>query len=90
MTLDDPDRPRLSDRDLEILAFEQSWWKYQGAKEGAVRAKFDMSLTRYFQILGALIDRPEALEVDPTLVRRLQRLRTERQRQRSSRRASAC
>jgi Protein of unknown function (DUF3263) len=78
--------PRLSERDREILEFERQWWKYAGAKETAVREKFDMSSTRYYQVLNALIDRPEALEADPLLVRRLRRLRAARQRQRSARR----
>ncbi len=86
-----PDHPApraasLSDRDREILGFERQWWKYAGAKEQAVRDKFDMSSTRYYQVLNALIDRPEALEADPLLVRRLRRLRSQRQRQRSARR----
>ncbi len=76
----------LSDRDRDILEFERHWWKYAGAKESAVREKFDMSSTRYYQVLNALIDRPEALESDPLLVRRLRRLRSARQRQRSARR----
>ena len=76
----------LSDRDQQILAFERQWWKYAGAKEQAVREKFDMSSTRYYQVLNALIDRPEALVHDPLLVRRLRRLRATRQRQRSARR----
>jgi hypothetical protein len=76
----------LSERDQEILAFERQWWKYAGAKEAAVREKFDMSSTRYYQVLNAIIDRPEALEADPLLVRRLRRLRAARQRQRSARR----
>jgi hypothetical protein len=76
----------LSDRDGEILEFERQWWKYAGAKETAVREKFDMSSTRYYQVLNALIDKPEALEADPLLVRRLRRLRAARQRQRSARR----
>ena len=76
----------LSERDSEILEFERHWWKYAGAKEQAVREKFDMSSTRYYQVLNALIDRPEALEADPLLVRRLRRLRASRQRQRSARR----
>ena len=76
----------LSDRDREILEFERHWWKYAGAKEQAVREKFDMSSTRYYQVLNALIDRQEALEADPLLVRRLRRLRSQRQRQRSARR----
>ena len=76
----------LTDREREILAFERQWWKYAGAKEQAVREKFDMSATRYYQVLNALIDRPEALVHDPLLVRRLRRLRATRQRQRSARR----
>jgi Protein of unknown function (DUF3263) len=81
-----PDQPGLSDRDRAILEFERQWWKYAGAKETAVREQFDMSATRYYQVLNALIDRPEALAVDPLLVRRLRRLRAARQRQRSARR----
>src|SRR5919112_433649 len=80
------EQPALSDRDREILEFERQWWKYAGAKETAVREQFDMSATRYYQVLNALIDCPEALEVDPLLVRRLRRLRAARQRQRSARR----
>ena len=76
----------LSQRDRDILEFERHWWKYAGAKEQAVREKFDMSSTRYYQVLNALIDRPEALEADPLLVRRLRRLRASRQRPRSARR----
>jgi Protein of unknown function (DUF3263) len=76
----------LSARDREILAFERQWWKYAGAKEQAVRELFDMSATRYYQVLNALIDTPEALEADPMLVKRLRRLRASRQRARSARR----
>lgn len=78
--------PELSERDRDILDFERQWWKFAGAKEQAVREKFDMSSTRYYQVLNALLDRPEALEHDPLLVRRLRRLRAQRQRQRSARR----
>ena len=76
----------LGERDQEILEFERQWWKYAGAKETAIRESFDMSATRYYQVLNALIDRPEALEADPLLVRRLRRMRAERQRVRSARR----
>ncbi len=76
----------LSERDHAILAFERQWWKYAGAKEQAVRDLFDMSATRYYQVLNALIDRPEALASDPMLVKRLRRLRASRQRARSARR----
>jgi len=76
----------LSERDREILAFERQWWKYAGAKETAIRDLFDLSATRYYQTLNALIDRPEALVHDPMLVKRLRRLRVSRQRTRSARR----
>jgi Protein of unknown function (DUF3263) len=76
----------LSERDREILAFERHWWKYAGAKEQAVRDLFGMSATRYYQVLNALLDRPEALAADPMLVKRLRRLRAARARARSARR----
>ena len=81
-----PDPVSLSAREREILAFERQWWKYAGAKEQAIRELFDMSATRYYQVLNALIDRPEALAADPMLVKRLRRLRSARQRARSARR----
>jgi hypothetical protein len=76
----------LSARDAEILAFERQWWKFAGAKEQAIRDQFQMSATRYYQVLNALIDKPEALAQDPLLVKRLRRLRATRQRNRSAKR----
>ncbi|MCU0265983.1 MAG: DUF3263 domain-containing protein [Actinomycetia bacterium] len=76
----------LSERDRRVLEFERQWWKFAGAKEQAIRELFDMSATRYYQVLNALIDRPEALAFDPMLVKRLRRLRAARQRARSARR----
>ena len=80
------DGPQLSQRDQEILAFERQWWKYAGAKEQAIRELFDMSPTRYYQVLNALLDKPEAMAADPLLIKRLRRLRTSRQRTRAARR----
>ncbi|MQA83776.1 MAG: DUF3263 domain-containing protein [Streptosporangiales bacterium] len=76
----------LSERDRQILAFERQWWRYAGAKEQAIREQFDVSATRYYQLLNTLIDRPEALVHDPLLVKRLRRMRAARQRQRAARR----
>jgi Protein of unknown function (DUF3263) len=81
-----PGAVELSEREQEILAFERQWWKYAGAKEQAIRDLFDMSATRYYQVLNALIDRPDALVFDPMLVKRLRRLRAARQKARSARR----
>ena len=80
-----PSEP-LTQREREILAFERTWWKVGGSKERAVRDAFDMSATRYYQILNSLIDSPAALDEDPMLVRRLRRQRAARQRQRAARR----
>ena len=76
----------LSSREREMLVFERQWWRYAGAKEQAIREKFDTSATRYYQALNNLIDRPEALAADPMLVKRLRRLRSGRQRARAARR----
>lgn len=75
---------RLSERDEQVLAFERQWWKYAGAKEQAIRELFDMSATRYYQVLNALIDDQAALEHDPMLIKRLRRMRSSRQRARTS------
>jgi len=75
----------LSKRDLRILAFERRGWRAAGVKEQASAGVFDMSATRYYQLLNELIDRPEALEADPVLVKRLQAQRARRQRMRSPR-----
>ena len=76
----------LPEREQQILEFERHWWKFAGAKEQAIREQFDMSATRYYQVLNALIDHPLALTFDPMLVKRLQRMRAARQRARSARR----
>ena len=88
----DPEAPALAAvpagltrREHEMLAFERQWWRHAGAKETAIRDRFGVPPTRYYQVLNALVDRPAALAADPLLVRRLKRLRSTRQRTRSSR-----
>jgi len=76
----------LTRREHDILAFERQWWKYAGAKEEAIKELFGLSATRYYQVLNALVDRPEALAADPMLVKRLRRLRASRQKARAARR----
>jgi hypothetical protein len=74
----------LSRREHEMLAFERHWWRQAGAKETAIRDRFGVPPTRYYQVLNALVDRPDALAADPLLVRRLRRVRRARARTRSS------
>ena len=72
----------LSDRQTAILDFERTWWQLEGSKESAIRERFALSTTRYYQLLNELLDLPEAAAYDPLVVRRLQRLRTRRRRAR--------
>ena len=72
----------LSERDRAILDFERSFWTESGPKELAIRERFDLSATRYYQVLNALLESPDALEYDPLVVRRLRRLRDRRRRAR--------
>ena len=81
-----PSAGGLSERDAKILEFENRWWQYAGAKEQAIREMFDMSATRYYQVLNAIIDMPAALEANPMLVKRLRRMRDARQKARSAKR----
>jgi hypothetical protein len=72
----------LSEREQSILDFEKQWWRHAGSKEQAIRDRFELSGTRYYQILNGLLDKPAALEHDPVLVGRLRRLRGSRARAR--------
>jgi uncharacterized protein DUF3263 len=74
----------LSRREHEMLTFERHWWRRAGAKETAIRDRFGVPPTRYYQALNALVDRPAALAADPLVVGRLRRVRAARHRRRSS------
>jgi hypothetical protein len=76
------EEPALSERELQILAFESKWWKHAGSKEQAIRDDFDLSATRYYQLLNGLLDNPAALAHDPVLIGRLRRIRSTRARTR--------
>ncbi|HYN93419.1 MAG TPA: DUF3263 domain-containing protein [Pilimelia sp.] len=80
-----PVEPPLTQRELDMLAFEGKWWKHAGAKEQAIRDAFELSATRYYQLLNALLDKPAALAHDPVVVGRLRRLRSTRARSRPGR-----
>ena len=75
----------LSELEAKILDFEANWWRFAGAKENAIKELFDLSAPRYYQLLNDLIDRNDALEAAPMLVKRLRRLREARMSARTSR-----
>lgn len=68
----------LSELDRRVLAFEHDHTGHDRTKEADIRIEFAMSPTRYYQVLGRVIDSPAALAHDPQLVHRLQRLRRQR------------
>jgi hypothetical protein len=75
MNLDGRGTNDLTERELQILAFEKTRWRHTGARETAIRDLFGLSGTQYAQIVNDLIDREEAYVHDPPLVKRLRRLR---------------
>jgi hypothetical protein len=85
----DADRSGLDERARRILDFEREWWRYAGQKEAAIREHFDLSPTRYYELLNLLLDDEAALTYDPMLVKRLRRLRSARQRDRAAQRLGA-
>ncbi|GAA1388543.1 DUF3263 domain-containing protein [Luteococcus peritonei] len=78
------DHPELGETEPAMLAFEASWRPGRGSREQEIRERFGISSPRYHQLLNALVDSPEALAADPLLVRRLRRLRENRQQARSA------
>ncbi|HHT13910.1 MAG TPA: DUF3263 domain-containing protein [Propionibacterium sp.] len=79
----------LTEREAAILDFEDSWFTAAVPKEQAIMEHFSLSSARYYQQLNALIDTPQALEYRPLLVKRLRRMRSQRQAARSARRLHA-
>ncbi|MFM7757288.1 MAG: DUF3263 domain-containing protein [Actinomycetota bacterium] len=70
----------LSERERAILDFERGWWTEDGVKDLLLRERFNCSADDYYAELNRLLDRPEALDHDPLVVRRLQRARERRRR----------
>jgi hypothetical protein len=68
-----------------ILDFEGEWRRHVGAKEEAIRAELGLAPARYYQLLGRLIETEAALAYDPMLVKRLRRVRDQREAERAAR-----
>lgn len=76
---DQPEPRPLTYPERRVLDFANRRFHNAGSREQAIRDEFGYSATRYFQALGALIDRPEALAYAPLTVYRLRRIRAARQ-----------
>ena len=72
----------LTRRDRDILDFERSWWTATSPKDVQIRERFELSASRYYQLLGELLEDSEAMAYDPLVVRRLRRQRERRRRAR--------
>jgi len=79
----------LTDTDRALLGFEARWPGHTSAKEEAIRAELELTPARYYQLLGRLIDREDALAHDPLLVGRLRRTRDRERRVRAARMSAA-
>lgn len=66
----------LSDQDRRILELEARTFRYQGAKERAIREQIGISRIAYYVRLNRLLDDPAALRAAPALIHRLQARRT--------------
>ena len=77
----------LSDCDRLLLDFESRWTVHDAAKEEAIRAELSLAPARYYQLIGRVLDQPDAAAYDAMLVHRLRRLRETRERERASRAA---
>lgn len=73
----------LTQEERAVLRIEGQWWRFPGAKEAAIREQLGISAATYAARLNRLLDQPAAEAVDPLLIARLRRLRSERRRRRS-------
>jgi len=79
----------LGERARVMIEFEASWFTLDEDRHDAIRARFTCSVEDYNHELNWVIDHPEALAIDPLVVRRLRRQRERRRRARIDGTASA-
>jgi hypothetical protein len=72
----------ISERQQAMLEFERNFWTFDEPKASLIRARFQCSVDEYYAELNELLELPEAIEHDPLVVRRLQRQRIRRRRER--------
>jgi hypothetical protein len=72
----------ISERHQAMLEFERNYWTFDDPKPAAIRARFQCSVDEYYAELSELLEQPAAMAHDPLVVRRLQRQRLRRRRER--------
>jgi Protein of unknown function (DUF3263) len=73
----------INERQQAMLEFERIFWTYDEPKDALIRARFQCSSDEYYSELNDLLELPEAMDHDPLVVRRLQRQRLRRRRERA-------
>ncbi|MEX1125402.1 MAG: DUF3263 domain-containing protein [Acidimicrobiia bacterium] len=64
----------LSIEERAVLDFEGSWWLEPGPKDQAIEFNLGLAAAVYYEVLLALIERPEAMKHDPLTVKRVHSL----------------
>ena len=79
----------LGERAAAMIEFEATWFQLGEERHDAIRARFACSVEDYNLELNRVIDHPDALAIDPLVVRRLRRHRERRRRARLDASATA-
>ncbi len=72
----------LSEAERALLDLEREWWQLGGRKDVAIAQRLGMLASRYYRLLQALVDRPDAFAYDPMTVLRLRKRREQARRER--------
>lgn len=64
----------MTDDDRRLLDFAARTYRDRGAHADAVRTELGLSVTRYWQRIGRLLDDPDAIAHNPVVVNRLRRI----------------
>ena len=72
----------IDERQRAMLEFERNFWTMDEPKDALIRSRFQCSADEYYDELHQLLESPAAMDHDPLVVRRLQRQRARRLRER--------
>jgi hypothetical protein len=86
---DEPPEQPLGERAAAMIEFEAAWFLLGEERHEVIRARFACSVEEYTLELDRVMDHPDALAIDPLVVRRLRRHRERRRRARLDASAAA-
>ena len=61
----------LSIEEKAVLEFESSWWLQAGPKDQAIEFSLGLTAAGYYEALLELVERAEAMRLDPLTVKRV-------------------